>query len=122
MIRSARDWAYESGSNKLKSGGRPIFGIFLIAIGAIFLVDTMDLIDTNILSYVWPILLILLGGSAFRKGRKANTGSLLVLTLGVILLIGNISDDVDFGNLWPVMLIVLGLNAIFNFGRRRSRS
>jgi hypothetical protein len=40
--------------------------------------------------------------------RSGLTGPVMMVTVGALFLIDNYSDRVDFGDLWPVILIVMG--------------
>ncbi len=39
-----------------RKGGRPVVGLILIALGALFLLDTLDVLSNNILGTYWPVL------------------------------------------------------------------
>jgi hypothetical protein len=45
------------------------------------------------------------------------------MTLGVLFLVENLADNVSFGDLWPVLLIVIGFNIVVGRfkGRKNSR-
>ena len=52
------------------------------------------------------------------------TGPIILITLGVLFLLGNLyPGQFEFGRMWPVILIVLGLVKIFEYfgisGNRR---
>jgi phage shock protein PspC (stress-responsive transcriptional regulator) len=52
-------------------------------------------------------------GSPIQDGRKErNTGGLIgglvLITLGCLFLIDRFVPDIDFGDLWPILLVVIG--------------
>lgn len=53
--------------------------------------------------------------------RRGNLiGALVLITLGVLFLVDEFIDNIDFGDLWPILLIVIGIGLLVNsFGRRR---
>ncbi|MDP6666819.1 MAG: DUF5668 domain-containing protein [Dehalococcoidia bacterium] len=107
-----------------RNGGSSVVGLILIAIGVVFLLDTLDVLSNDILGTYWPVILIVAGGSSWiTQGRVPGLGNLLVMTLGVLFLVENLADNVSFGDLWPVLLIVIGFNIVVGRfkGRKNSR-
>jgi phage shock protein C len=43
-----------------------------------------------------------------RHDRNSIMGGIVLITLGVLFLIANLVPDLDFGDLWPILLIVIG--------------
>ena len=48
-------------------------GIFLILLGALFLLDNLEILHGEVWSYAWPLALVLLGVSMI-IGRLGNEG------------------------------------------------
>jgi phage shock protein C len=48
-----------------------------------------------------------------RKKHKGLIGGLVLITLGILFLIQEFSETLDFGDLWPVLLVVIGLGLLF---------
>ena len=99
---------------------RIFFGLLLVALGIMFLLDTTDLLgqETDVVGTYWPGLLIGWGvWGILRSGFRLRLGSLIILALGVFFLLSNLSLWAwDVGQLWPVLLILLGLAFISRFG------
>lgn len=95
-------------------GMRVLLGIVLIGLGVMFLLDTLDVFeDADIIGDYWPTLLIAWGAWQWvNRGTSAATGPLIVAAIGVILLIGNVTDA-DVWAFWPVVLILVGVGFIF---------
>ncbi len=98
--------------------GHSIGGFLLIAIGGIFLLDSLDVMDFgHFMREWWPIILILVGLSKFRRDRQS--GGLLLIVLGTIFLsatLGIVNFD-RIWRFWPLILIGVGIQIIL-----RSRS
>lgn len=98
--------------------------IMLIALGVIFLLSNLNLVQRDLGSLVWrlwPVIFIALGlDSLFRE--RGVAGPVFFLTLGGMFLLRNfdlVEGDVWWLliRLWPVLLIAVGLDFIL---RRRS--
>jgi phage shock protein C len=64
----------------------------------------------------------------FQKSNRPNQrnrgnliGGLVLITLGILFLADEFIPQISFGDLWPVILIVIGAGLLINsFGRRKS--
>ena len=91
-----------------------VFGLVIVLVGAALLFDKLDVAGSDIPGDYWPVLLIVLGFLGW-VGRSLlpGFGSLMMMTLGGILLAQNLIDDTSFGDLWPVLAIAIGVSIIF---------
>jgi phage shock protein PspC (stress-responsive transcriptional regulator) len=56
-----------------------------------------------------------------QKTRGNLIGGLVLITLGILFLADEFIPNINFGDLWPIILIVIGAGLLINsFGRRRS--
>jgi phage shock protein C len=55
-----------------------------------------------------------------KRNRHGNlTGGLILITLGILFLIARFVPNIDFGDLWPVILIVVGITVLLrNVGKK----
>jgi hypothetical protein len=100
----------------------PIAAVILIGLGVLFLINTA--FDFSLHRF-WPLVLIVLGVYLFAKhwGLLGNyrpgcicercrtrrlMGPAILVTLGVLFLLDNISN-IDFGKTWPAILLVIGV-------------
>jgi phage shock protein PspC (stress-responsive transcriptional regulator) len=60
-------------------------------------------------------------GKKHQKSRGNLIGGLVLLTLGVLFLLDNFTQ-VDFGDLWPVLLIVAGVAVLLNSFNQKNKS
>jgi phage shock protein C len=55
------------------------------------------------------------------KNRGNLIGGLVLITLGILFLADELIPNINFGDLWPIILIVIGAGLLINsFGRRQS--
>lgn len=102
--------------------GRIVFGIIIILVGILFLLETTNTYSTiHILRY-FPSLLILLGIWMLAKSRlQALFGPILLILVGLVWQLVTL-DYLTWGQLgdfWPVILILIGVSLIV--GRYRAR-
>lgn len=93
-----------------QSQKRLALGIFLIAIGVLFLLRNLDIIDLPGYFYSWQMLLIGIGVFNFITGNRP-AGFILIAIGGVFLL-----PDImrfNFFDLWPIILIIVGASFFF---------
>jgi phage shock protein PspC (stress-responsive transcriptional regulator) len=51
------------------------------------------------------------------------TGGLILITLGILFLIARFVPNIDFGDLWPVILIVVGITILLrNVGKKKNEN
>jgi len=54
------------------------------------------------------------------KRHSGLVGGLVLITIGVIFLINRLIPEIDFSDIWPVLLIVIGCGILFgSFARRK---
>ncbi len=56
-----------------------------------------------------------------RKHRGNLIGGLVLITLGVLFLADEFLPNVNFGDLWPVILIVIGIGLLINVVSRKKK-
>jgi hypothetical protein len=99
-------------------------GLGVFALGVTLILDNFGVIDGSVLVPYWPVLLIVLGVSHLvgpSSTRKMGWG-LSWIAVGAIILLNNLGViAVGIGVLWPVVLVILGVNLVFRGVRRRER-
>jgi len=105
-------------SSKETQPAKLITGIALVAVGIIFMLNSLDLIRG--IDELWPLFMILIG-LAFLIGfylRRGNPGMLfvgLLITLnGLFFLLWNFGYTglYDMGELWPTFMLIPGISFI----------
>ncbi len=96
------------------SNQRTWLGIFLVLIGAYFLLNNFDLIPDFIPYYLfgWEMIVIVIGASMIITGRKEG---FIFLIIGAFFLIDEIFyiPDLRFRDWWPLILVAVGASIIF---------
>jgi hypothetical protein len=104
-----------SDMEKIKKSKNLILGIFLIAVGAIFLMSNMDLLPLHPALFSWKTLLIGLGIVLFITDKNKSSG-IIVAAIGTYFLLPDLFHvNLHQGKLfWPFIIIVIGLITIFS--------
>lgn len=94
-----------------------LWGVFFIVLGLIIGLNSLGITDINIFFDGWWTLFIIVPCfiGLFEQGGKV--GYLIGLTVGIILLLSAqdiISIELIFKLVFPVVLIIIGLNILFN--------
>lgn len=98
-----------------KSNKRLILGLAFIILGVIFLLDNLDIMEFSIPKYLWrwEMILIVIGVVNI-VSRKYSTAFTLI---GIGAFFWIIDDyRIDFWDLWPVVLIIIGISFILQQG------
>src|SRR5271163_1414396 len=112
------------GGAKIETSKLPIGAIILIAIGVLFLLNTMGLTEFG-LGRFWPLILIALGGWMFARNfgvtgmcctgcqcarcrTRRLMGPVMLLTIGFLFLLDHSLHVARFHQTWPVILLAVG--------------
>lgn len=100
-----------------------VWGIILVAIGALWCLDVVGLINFTLFFDGWWTLIIIIPSAIDLFTEKDKTGSIIGLAIGVLLLLA-CQNIIDFGMILrlavPIIILAVGLRMIFKsiFGRR----
>ena len=99
--------------NEHKTQGRIFWGLLLIVLGVIFLLDQMGRLDFgDLIGRYWPVIFILIGVSILLSNNFRNAGSgVFFILFGTffLLLRLRIFDQAVWHYLWPLAIIGVGL-------------
>lgn len=100
-----------------------VFGTVIILIGIIFTLDNLDIADADDYLRYWPAALIVVGMAKLMDAR-ARQGSLfggaLMAVVGTWLLLDNLEViTVSLRDFWPVLLVLVGGNIVWQGIRGR---
>jgi predicted membrane protein len=93
-----------------------IIGLFVIAVGLLFLLDNLGLVDLDFRLHVWPTGMIFFGILKLMQTRTRSgmiVGGALVTIGSLVLLKETGLISISWGTLWPVLLIAVGLVVVF---------
>jgi hypothetical protein len=101
-----------------------VFGVMLIGIGTLFLLDNFGMYDAGQLRDYWPVLLIGLGipGLVAPKDAGDVPWGVVTVAVGTFFLLRNL-DVIDwrFRDIWPLFLVLAGVALIArSFADRRA--
>jgi predicted membrane protein len=100
-----------------KTQGRIFWGILLILLGVLFLLDQMDKLDFgDLVGRYWPVIFILIGVSILLSNEFKNVGSgVFFILFGTFFLLirMRIFDRAVWHYIWPLAIIAVGLWILF---------
>ena len=101
---------------------RLVIGAFIIAIGVFALLDNLHLFDSQLVQPYWPLVFVALGTMKLASAQRSahyTVGSVLVL-VGLGMTAQNLGYvHFQWRQLWPLVLMVVGLNVILKGFRVR---
>jgi predicted membrane protein len=100
---------------------RVVFGLFIVAVGLFALLDNLHIFDSHLVQPFWPLVFVALGALRLSQTNRAQgavfgVGLIVVgagMTLNNLGLIHFLMRD-----LWPVVVILVGLNVLTRGFRR----
>ncbi|HLN80775.1 MAG TPA: DUF5668 domain-containing protein [Thermoanaerobaculia bacterium] len=92
-----------------------VFGVILIGLGGIFILQNLGMVDAGDIGSWWPVVLIGFGISSLVAPRDAgdSAGGAILTALGAFFLLHKL-DLIDwrFRDVWPVFLVLAGISLI----------
>jgi predicted membrane protein len=100
---------------------RLIIGLFILALGALWTLDNMDLLESEDFTQWWPAVLIVIGFVQLISRKTNRVGSVLLMIAGAFLCIIIVGDiDFDLGDLIPLAIALFGGKLVWDALMRRS--
>jgi len=107
-----------------RRGDRSFVGILLVALGVLFLLDNLNILEVrNVFRNFWPLLIVAWGAARVKFGRGGERiAGVVALIFGGLLFFNRLFDwDINvFGLFWPLILIAIGLSMFFRASNRWS--
>lgn len=102
--------------NSQKYSGRIFMGAILVILGALLLLDNLNIMPIDLPGYVfsWKMLLVVIGAFILINSEHKMPGVILIFIGGVFLLPEIF--NVDYHNIfsfWPLLLVFMGLSLLF---------
>jgi hypothetical protein len=97
--------------------GRLFFGLLIVAVGTVLLLDNAGTLDAGeIFGTWWPAIVVLAGILTFAANPRHWPVALIITAVGLAFLLSNL-DIVDLGNfIIPAAIILVGLLVLFGRG------
>ena len=92
-----------------------VFGLILVALGAVFLLDRLDDVEAHDLWHWWPLLLTAHGLSkilGWRSADRVGSGVTEVLFSGWFLVSNEGWWGFSWVNSWPLVFVAIGLGMV----------
>ncbi|HYK89373.1 MAG TPA: DUF5668 domain-containing protein, partial [Acidobacteriota bacterium] len=100
-----------------------VFGVLVIIVGILFTLDNVGILPAGDVLRLWPALLILFGLMKLTQASEVPSRliGLMIAAFGVLLLLKNL-ELLRFRvwDLWPLVLVFLGIAMIWQVAQRRS--
>src|SRR5574339_111180 len=99
---------------------RLIIGFGILALGMLWTLDNLDVLQSEPVTRWWPVILVLIGGVQLMNRHAGRIGPVLLMILGVLLLLDEARViDFDLGDLVPLAIAFLGGKLIWEAVTRR---
>ncbi len=95
-----------------KTDKRIIVGVIFVFLGLFFLLRNLDIFPFYIPHFFFPWGLFLLIGVLLTVAKRNKTFGVILMAIGVFGITDEIFN-VSFGDLWPLILVFIGLSIIF---------
>jgi predicted membrane protein len=91
-----------------------VFGLILTLVGVLFLLHNLNILYIGNIWRFWPLLVIAAGAAKllFGRGGERTFGAVAVF-IGFVFLVDNVFGwHVHLGELWPVILVIVGVSVV----------
>ncbi|MBN2319241.1 MAG: hypothetical protein JXR49_09200 [Acidobacteria bacterium] len=99
------------------AAARLVFGLLIIAVGILFLLGNMGVLNPHAYLRLWPVLLIVAGLIFIvqpQRGPRCLLGIVLVI-IGALMILNRLYFiHFSFRDYWPLILIIVGVMMILN--------
>jgi hypothetical protein len=90
---------------------KAIWGVFLIALGVLFLLERMGVAGFRDIGAWWPLILVVVGITSLVQGRVGSALTMILLG-GWFLAVTNDWDGLTYANSWPLVLVAVGMGIV----------
>jgi len=98
-----------------------LWGVFLMAVGALFLLDQTGVIAMPSIWRFWPVVLLVMSVSRFWAGRPGSGATLALMGLAFFAA-GFHWMGISYHNFWPLLLVAVGIGIVIKvFSREEER-
>jgi hypothetical protein len=104
-----------NGENNYRMRKQMMWGLVLIVVGTIFLLDRMDILDMRSLWHYWPLLLVVAGINqtiGYPSAREFRNGLWTVFVGLWLFAVFEGFLGLTFRNSWPLFILMAGLQMV----------
>jgi len=103
---------------------RLIIGLAILALGTLWTLDNLNVLESENFTQWWPAVLIAIGAVQFFNRKTNRIGPVLLMVAGVFLLAVTVGGyDFDLGDLIPLAIALFGAKLVWDaVGRRSARA
>jgi predicted membrane protein len=103
---------------------RLIVGLAILALGALWTLDNLNVLESENFTQWWPAVLVAIGAVQFFNRKTNRIGPVLLMVAGVFLLAVTVGGyDFDLGDLIPLAIALFGAKLVWDaVGRRSARA
>ncbi|HEX9984832.1 MAG TPA: DUF5668 domain-containing protein [Thermoanaerobaculia bacterium] len=110
--------------NALRITPKLLFGLGVMALGLLWTLDNLDILESERITIWWPVVLILIGLVKLFDDRGGRGAGIILTLVGAVILLGNL-DIVNWNVFELIPLIIAGVGAKLVWDalvRRRERT
>ena len=106
--------------NSFRITPRLIVGLAILILGVLLTLDNFGFHTYHLIRW-WPVVLIVIGLVRLLDPTAGKGASIVLLLIGGVFLLDNVTNiDVDFSDLFPLLIALLGAKLIWDAIGRRS--
>ena len=108
-----------NGTSAIRITPKLIIGLGILALGILWTLDNLDYLDSDRITEWWPVIIIVVGLVKIMEKPGRVAGGIIAI-VGVVILLDNLSlIRWDVGDLFPLLIALLGAKLIWDAVRRR---
>ena len=105
----------------LRALPRLIIGLAILAIGLLWTLDNLDILESEPITQWWPAVIIAVGLIRFLDPQKNKVTSGIITLVGLGILLDTLDIwDFDPGDFFPLLIAIVGAKLVFDVFRRKS--
>lgn len=109
-----------NGESAFRITPRLIVGFGILALGMLWTLDNLDVLQSEPITRWWPAILVLVGAVQLGDRRANRFGAVVLMIVGALLLLDRARlIDFDLGDLFPLAIALIGFKLIRDAVRRR---
>jgi predicted membrane protein len=110
-------------NNAIRITPRLIVGLGILAVGLLWTLDNLHVLDARVYLEWWPAILIAAGAVRLLDASSSKVGSAVLIVVGTVLLLDSLDiGNIDLGDLFPLFIVVIGGKLVWDAMNRKQRA